>query len=326
MVKRIEVSYKTIIFTAVFALALWFLYTVRDIIITLFVSLLIMAILHPLVTRLTKFKIPRGVSIFLVYILVFGILGVAIGMIITPLAEETSNFASGLPEYLRNIRASTFFGQEVANNVLSQIVQIPGRIVQVGASFFSNIVLVIGSLVFAFYLLLARDKFDVQLASFIGDARSKKMCAVIDKLENKLGSWARGQLLLMLIIGIATFVGLFLLGIPYALPLAILAAILEIVPTLGPILAAIPAMIIGFGISPVIGLASAALALLIHQLENYLLVPKIMEKSAGVSPIVILLALAIGARLAGIVGVLISVPVLITVQVLLKEYLSQKSN
>ena len=134
----------------------------------------------------------------------------------------------------------------------------------------------------------------------------------------------RGQLLLMLAIGFATFLGLILLGIPYALPLAILAGLLEIVPTLGPIIAAIPSIIIGFGISPFIGFAAAFLGLLVHQLENYLLVPKIMEKSVGISPIITLLALAIGAKLAGIAGVFISMPVLITSQVLLKEYLSSK--
>ena len=134
----------------------------------------------------------------------------------------------------------------------------------------------------------------------------------------------RGQLLLMLAIGLATFLGLILLGIPYALPLAILAGLLEIIPTLGPIIAAIPSIIIGFGISPFIGFAVAFLALLVQQLESYFLVPKVMEKSVGVSPIVTLLALAVGAKLAGIAGVFISMPVLITSQVLLKEYLSSK--
>jgi predicted PurR-regulated permease PerM len=103
-----------------------------------------------------------------------------------------------------------------------------------------------------------------------------------------------------------------------------LAGLLEIVPYIGPIIAAIPAVIIGFGISPVIGLATAALALLIQQLENYVLVPKVMEKSVGVSPIVTLLSLAVGFKVAGIVGALISVPVVITLQVLSKEYILSK--
>jgi predicted PurR-regulated permease PerM len=128
----------------------------------------------------------------------------------------------------------------------------------------------------------------------------------------------------MLSIGLGTYIGLFLIGIPFALPLAILAGILEIIPILGPIVSAIPAIIIGFGISPVIGVAVTAVAFLVHQLEGYVLVPKIMEKSVGVSPLVVLVAITIGAKLLGVVGVIISVPFVITLQVLAKEYFLDK--
>jgi predicted PurR-regulated permease PerM len=260
----------------------------------------------------------------LVYVLVFGILGAATASLITPLIEETTSFVSNLPGYLGNLGFFSSLGGQALNNILTQVVQIPGQLLKLSASFFSNFVMTIGSLVFAFYLLLAREKLVGQLISFLGNQKGRQAAGVIDKLETRLGSWARGELLVMLTVGLATFVGLILLGIPYALPLSILAGLLEIVPTLGPIIAAIPSIIIGLGISPVMGLAVAALGLLVHQLENYLLVPKIMEKSVGISPIVILLSLAIGAKLAGIVGAIISVPVLITGQVLLKEYLNSR--
>lgn len=324
MIRKVEISHKTIIFTVVFGALLWFLYSVRDVIFALFASLLMMAILNPLVTRLTKFRIPRGVSVLLVYILVVGVLGATIASLVTPLVNETSSFAAGLPRYLENSRIPVFLGMETTNNLLSQLVQIPGQVLSLSVSFFSNLVMVIGSLVFAFYLLLAREKLGGQLSSFLGEEKGRRIAKMIDNLEFRLGGWMRGQLILMLAIGLATFLGLILLGIPYALPLAILAGLLEIVPTVGPIFAAIPSIIIGFGISPFIGFAAAFLGLLVHQIENYLLVPKIMEKSVGVSPIVTLLALAVGAKLAGIAGIFVSMPVLITGQVLLKEYLSSK--
>jgi predicted PurR-regulated permease PerM len=314
--KKIEISHRTIIFTVLFLLFLGFLFLVRDIILGLFVAILIMAILNPLVSRLTRFRIPRAVSILVTYILVFGIFGIAVASILTPLVEETAGFVNNLPYFLGNLG--------VAKELLGQVVALPGQIFKVGASLFSNLVLTLGSLVFAFYLLLARDKLEEQLVSFFGEEKSRNFGRIIDKLEIKLGGWARGELILMLAIGLATFLGLKLLGIPYALPLAILAGILEIIPTLGPIIAAIPSIIIGLGISPVMGLATAALAFLVHQLENYLLVPKIMEKSVGVTPIATLLSLAIGAKIAGIVGALIAVPILITLQVLLKEYFEKK--
>jgi len=129
----------------------------------------------------------------------------------------------------------------------------------------------------------------------------------------------------MFLVGVFTYIGLLLLGIEFALPLAILAGLLEIVPYVGPILAAVPAAIVGFGISPLMGAATIALAFLIQQLENYFLVPKIMQKSVGVSPLITLLALSIGFRLAGILGVVISVPVVITLQVLGKYYLTSRN-
>jgi predicted PurR-regulated permease PerM len=124
----------------------------------------------------------------------------------------------------------------------------------------------------------------------------------------------------MSVVGLGTYVGLFLIGVPFALPLALLAGILEIIPFLGPIFSAIPAILIGFGVSPLVGLGVAAVAFLVHQLEGYILVPKIMEKSVGVSPLVVLISLAIGAKLAGIMGVIVSVPLVITLEVLMKEY------
>jgi len=207
---------------------------------------------------------------------------------------------------------------------LAKVGDLPAQAAKVTISIFSNILGVLAVLFFAFYLLLSRDKLDDQLAAFFGKARSKEITKLIDTLEEKLGGWARGELTLMIVVGLSTYVGLRLLGIPFALSLAMLAGLLEIIPYIGPIIAAIPAVIIGFGISPVIGLATAALVFLVQQLENYLLVPKVMEKSVGVSPIITLLSLAIGFKVAGIVGALISVPAVITLQVISKEYLLSK--
>ena len=160
----------------------------------------------------------------------------------------------------------------------------------------------------------------LKVGFFFGDEKKKELGTIIDTLEKRLGGWARGEISLMLLVGVSTFIGLSLIGIPFALPLSILAGILEIVPYLGPVIAAIPSVIIGFGISPLTGFGVAALAFVIQQLENYVFVPKVMEKSVGVSPIITLLALAIGARVAGIVGMIISVPSVITLQVLIKQY------
>lgn len=324
MPKKIEISHKTIIFTVLFLIFLALLYFIRDIILQFFVALLIMTILNPLVARLSKFKIPRAVSIIVVYVLTLGAIGVVLAGIIPPLVDQTTTFVNNLPKYIDDLAIPNAVVEPVVNQLFSTLGELPAQAAKTTISVFSNIFNVVLVLIFAFYLLMARSKQDEQLTMFFGKEKGKKIAKTIDMLEFKLGGWARGQLILMFLIGLMTYLGLRLLGIPYALPLAILAGLFELIPYAGPLMAAIPVVIIGFSISPLIGVAVTALAFLIQQLENYLIVPKIMGKSVGVSPIVILLALAVGFRIAGAMGALISIPVFITIQVFVKEYVDSK--
>jgi len=321
MFRKIEISHRTILFTVFFLLFLGFVYLVRDIILELFVALLLMTILEPLVGFLAKIKIPRAISVLITYVLVIGFLGGIIALIIPTLVDQTTSFVNALPGYISNLGITQALSSQIVNGFLSSAGNAPGEIFQFTFSLFNNVFAIVTVLVFAFYMLLAREKLEDQLGIFFGDEKKKELGKVIDQLEIRLGGWARGELVLMFMIGLGVYLGLRLVGIPFALPLAILSGILEIVPFLGPIISAVPGIIIGFGMSPLVGVGVTILYFLVHQLENYILVPKIMEKSVGVSPIVTLIALTVGARLAGIVGIIISVPTVIAIQVLSKEYL-----
>lgn len=316
MPRKIEISHRTIIFTVFLLIFLWFLYYIKDIIIELFIALLLTAILEPLVNFFAKIKISRGFAVLISYILFFGIFGGSFSLLVPVLVEQTTSFVSFLPGFLSTIPNIGSLSSEI----LTRLGNLPAEIIKFTFSIFGNIFSVLTVLVFAFYMLLSRGKLDDSLGSFFGDERKKQITHFISSLEVRLGGWARGQLILMLSIGLTTFVGLTILGIPYALPLAILAGILEIIPYLGPIVASVPSILIGFGISPVAGTGVLIMTILIQQLENYILVPKIMEKSVGVSPIITLLALAIGARLSGITGMIISIPLVITLQVVFNSF------
>ena len=320
MVKKVEISHKTIIFAVLLLLGLWFLYFIRDLILGLFVAFILMSILDPLVTTLSRVKIPRGIAILISFLVFFGVLGGAFSLVIPPLVEQTKSFVSALPVYLSNIGVAQNISEEVVNSYLTQLGSLPGEVVKFVFSVFSDILTVVMVVAFRAYMLMGREKLEEGLGAFFGDERKKGLIDVIVKLENRLGGWARGEILLMLLVGVSTFIGLTLIGIPFALPLAILAGLLEIVPNLGPTIAAVPSIIIGLGISPLTGLGAAGLAILIQQVENYVFVPKVMEKSVGVSPIMTLVALAIGVRIAGVVGMIVSVPTVIVLQVLLKQY------
>jgi predicted PurR-regulated permease PerM len=324
MPSKVEVSHKTVVFTVVFILLLLFLFYIKDIILQFFVALVIMASFNPTVTKLTKFKIPRVLAVIFVYIIFFAVLSFAIYALVPVLIAQTGGFVTHLPDYLDRLGIPSVIRDQILSVFLVQIGELPSRIAKATISVFSNVLGVFTVLIFAFYLLLSREKFDDVIALFFGDDKKASISRLVDKLESKLGGWARGELFLMFLVGSFTFVGLTLLSIPFALPLAILAGIFEIIPIIGPTVSAIPSVIIGFSISPVTGVAAASLAFLIQQVENYVFVPRVMQASVGVNPIVTLLSLAIGFRLAGIVGGLIAIPVVIALQVLLKEYLSSR--
>lgn len=325
MPRKVEISHKTIIFIVFFLGSLWFLYFIRDIVLQLFVALLLVSILNPLIVKLSKYKVPKILSILLSYILIFGLLGTAIASILPPLIEQTTNLANSLPFFFQSSDLPKYINEDLIKQGVSQLGSVPSQIIKAGFSLFGNILSIFTVAIFAFYLLLVRDRFDSNLEFLFGKEKTKGVITVVNTLEVKLGSWARGQLLLMLLIGMLSYIGFIVLGIPYALPLAMLAGIFEIIPYIGPILASIPAIILGFSISPFLGFAAVGLAVLIQQLENYVFVPKITEKSTGVSPIITLLSLAIGFRLAGIVGMIISIPIVIIIQTLVQYKYSSLS-
>ena len=320
--KKIEISHRTVIFAVLFIAAVLFVYFIRDVIVQIFAALVIMTILNPTVTRLQKFKIPRALSILIVYIIVFMFIGFAIAQIVPAVVEQTQRFLEVFTtSYLGEVYIPEEIAEQIRIEINNRIGDLTSQGVQIGVSLLGNVLTVITVLIFALYFLLARDKLDDHLGLLLRDAKKQKRIEkVIDTLEHKLGGWARAEIVLMLMVGVTTYIGLVILGIPFALPLAVIAGLLELVPTIGPILAAVPAVIVGLGISPLTALAVAALAFLIQQVEAYVFVPKIMQKSAGVNPIVTLLALVVGLKVAGIVGALLSVPVVITAQVLMDEY------
>jgi predicted PurR-regulated permease PerM len=128
----------------------------------------------------------------------------------------------------------------------------------------------------------------------------------------------------MVIVGSLNYIGLTLIGIKYALPLAVLAGLLEVVPNLGPTIAAIPAVLVGFSQSPFLGVSALAVAVLVQQLENNLIVPLVMKKAVGLNPIITLMAFIIGGKLAGVLGVLLSVPVVVVLKTFFLEFLNKK--
>ncbi len=320
MVNKIEISHKTIIFTLVLLILFWLVYQIKDIILLLFISFILTSALSSPVERVEKTGLPRVLAILVIYLILFTIMALVGTWIFPPLVNQSMRLAIKLPEFFNSVLPNSHLNIET---LIQQIIPVGGGVIRFSLGIFNNIITLIALFVFTFYFLLERKNLKNDLFNFVGTEKSQVFLSIITEIESKLGAWVRGQLTLMTIVGVFTFLGLTLLKVDYALPLAILAGLLEIVPIIGPIISSIPAILVGLSVSPGLALIVAVLYLLVQQLENNLFVPTVMRKAVGISPLVTILALMIGSRLAGVVGALLSVPVVVVCQIILSFYLKK---
>ena len=211
--------------------------------------------------------------------------------------------------------------QEIAQQLLSRVGELPQNLLKLIVGLFGNFLNVLTVLVMSFYILLERNKLDKYISVFSNEPSRSKSLAVAREVENGLGSWVRGELVLMFVVGLLTYIGLIFLGLDIALPLAILAGFLEIVPNVGPVISSIPSVLVALTIHPLTAAATVSWYFLVQFLENNLLVPKIMQKAVGVHPLVSLLGLMIGFRLGGPVGAILALPLIITLRIVVRQYL-----
>jgi predicted PurR-regulated permease PerM len=313
---KIEVSHKTIVFTAFFLIFLWFLYRIRYIILLLFVAVILMSSLSPLVDRLEKRKIPRGLAILFFYAIIWGLISFGIASLVPPLVEQSTKFISFLPQFLANLS----WGKLDISIFQSHLSLLPQQIIKLVVGIFNNLVSIFTLMVIVFYLIMERKNLKKYLVYFFGSGdREKQAEHFIDLLEHKLGGWMRGELVLMLIIGLLSYIGLSFLGVQFAIPLAFLAGLMEIIPNLGPTISMVPAILVAWGSSPILALAVFALYFVIQQLENNLIVPRVMKKAVGLSPLVTIISLLIGFRIAGVAGAVLAVPSVLLSELIINQ-------
>ncbi|MFH0864072.1 MAG: AI-2E family transporter [Candidatus Gottesmanbacteria bacterium] len=323
MPTKVEISSRTILFTLGTIALVWFLLEIREIILLLFLVFILMAALRPTIDRLVRFRIPKVIAVLLVYLVFIFFIGLLGGSILPQLVTQTIRFWEKLPEIINRI--IPFVPLNFAF-ITQQLSPVGGDLLKVTLGFFSNFLTILTIIILTFYLLLEREDLEESFKSLFGEEKGNRIIEILWKIEEKLGAWIRGQVVLMFLIGLLSFIGLTALGVDYALPLAITAGLLEIVPFVGSIIASIPAILVAFVVSPVLALAVIALYFIIHQSEGNLIAPTVMKKAVGLPPVVTLIALMIGAKLAGILGALLAIPAVVVLQVILQELTIKKSD
>lgn len=209
--------------------------------------------------------------------------------------------------------------QDFTAGIEDKLLQAGGGVLTVFKSIFSGIVMIVATFVLSFYLALQENGVRKFLQFITPKQYEDHILDLWQRSQKKLGNWLQGQLLLGFIIGVLVFIALSILGIPYAPILALLAAIFELVPVAGPIIAAIPAVLLAFLISPIKGILTLVVYFIIQQTENHIIVPNVMKKAVGLNPVVIIIALLVGAKLGGIIGMLLAVPTAAVLMEILRE-------
>lgn len=325
--QEVTISPRSIIFASLFFLFLYFIYYIHSILVLFFLSFIVMVALNPAVTKLeTKFRLPRLVSILIVYLVAIITLALMIAIIVPPLFFQLYNLLKTinvpfLEDTIKDFQFTLLELTQLADKVGSSVTMVFSIITSTFTGVFTFFTLI----VISFYLILDRPYLHLKLGWF---TKSKKNILaakeLLDSIEQQLGGWVRGQVILMSVIGALTFSGLSLLAIPYALPLAIIAGFLEILPNLGPTIAAIPAILIALiSFGPVMAGFVALFYIIVQQLENNLIVPKIMRDNADVNPLVSILSMLIGFRMLSIVGALLAVPTYIVLRALYSAWWKQ---
>ncbi|MEK7535637.1 MAG: AI-2E family transporter [Patescibacteria group bacterium] len=315
---NIQVTSASIIKAVVILVALYAMYRVRDVVLVLLTSLVIATAIEPGVKWLCARKLPRVLSVLLIYLLVISIVLLITLIFIPPMLTEISRISDVLPQYLSNVQINTVIpGGEFFSpaSIKDGIEVIRSALAGLSQGFFQTIALVFGGafsavliLVISFYLAVEEKGIENFLRVIIPLPREQYAVGLWRRTQGKIGKWLQGQLLLAIVVGVLVFLGLTILSVPYATTLAVLAAILEIIPVFGPILSAIPAAIVGFSVSPSLGFMVMGLYVIIQQFENHLITPLVITKIVGIPPIIVIVALLVGAKLAGFLGLILAVP------------------
>ena len=337
--KGVSISTGTIIRIIIILLVLGFLFLIKDVIALLFVAVILSAAFDPLVDWLQTKKIPRALSILGVYIiflsvvagLIFGLAGPVKQQVIDIARDaNTSQFYQKIDEGLKSLRQFDFGENTKAVNeglgvLTSNLSKATSGIFSFVVSLFGGVISFFIILVITFYLVVEEEGMKRFVRTLTPVRHQPYVTQLINRIQHRMGYWLRGQLILSFIVFCLVYLGLSILGIKYALILALVAGLFEIIPYLGPLMSAIPAVFFAFAQSPSKAIMVVVLYFIIQQIENQLIVPKVMGKSVGLNPIIVILSILIGARVAGVVGAILAVPVATALAVYIEDIVGDKN-
>jgi len=341
VIKTVTLTILTIYFWTLFG-------ELTEILLVLLVAIILSAAISPVVGFLEKYKVPRALSIVMLYVILLGIVFIVLTSLIPLIIKQLTDFANYLIDLIKNVEqegvkaipfidyitlyvdkeqlVTTIQGSldSIANNIgtftkeaLSTITSVITNIVSWGGYGLTV-------LVATFFIVLDESGFESFVISLLPDRYKKYFTKQGKAIALKLGAWLRGQIVLSFTIGLIAFIMLSLLGVEYAFTIAIVTAIAEFVPIVGPLISAVPATLLALSQSSTLALMVLISYLILNTIESNIIAPLIMKKSVGLNPLAIIFAMLIGFKLIGPIGIFLAIPVASAIMVIVNNYASKK--
>lgn len=303
-------------------LFLWLLLKLSGVISAFFIAYILMASLSPFVNFLEKNRFPRIIAILIPYLLIITVFIFLIVPFYSIFTNQLFDAIKKGPSYIQIFSNSLAFrirAQDVNSLIQIAVSNVERNLFDVTKNVLSTAVIFFVVIVLNIYLLFYRFELTKAILELFPKKQRSQAAETLLEINQKFGSWFRGQVILSISIGVLSWIALTIIGIPYALPLSIFAGILEVIPTIGPLISAIPAVLIAFSISPATAGLVVIAYIVIQQLENHILVPQVMKQAVNLNPIIVILAVLSGSELFGIIGAFLSIPFVSFIVVLAKE-------
>ncbi|MBU6415105.1 AI-2E family transporter [Patescibacteria group bacterium] len=317
----LEISYQTFLRFFLVLAGFIALFVIRDVILAVLFAVVIASAIEPFIEWGKQYKFPRLLSVVIVYALalaaIIGVIFLVVPLILNDLQGFLQSYATYQQKFLKEIEqlsgipVATLFSGGIADLFIagaSRLVGFSSNVLGVSAFVFGGAASAIIILVVSFYLATQERGIEnfLRLVSPLED--ENYIIDLWQRSQKKMGQWLQAQILLALFVGVLVYLALTIVGVEYSLILGLLAAAFEIVPVIGPVLAAAPATFLAFLQSPILALYVIVIFFFIQQTESHLIVPVVMRRAVGLNPLIVVVALLVGAELGGIVGLLLAVP------------------
>jgi predicted PurR-regulated permease PerM len=317
---------------------------VRIVVAPLLVAMVVVYLLNPIVSRLTARSIPRGLATILTYLVFLGIMAVGLRFLIPVIADQVSAFAKTVPDLLDRAQASLtdtlrrLGAKNVKTNELFESLTPTGdagsfisRIFSLTQSVLHILVVWVLGMVLAAYLLIDLPKIQRGAMSLLPQARREEVKSIGEQIGRALGGFFRGQLLVALFVGLASMLGLYIVGLPYWALVGAIAGLTNLIPLIGPFIGAVPAVFIAFTTNSSEGLlhldpgwplaiGSVVVLLIVQQIDNHIISPNVVARTVKLHPVTVMLGLLVGGTLAGLLGMVLAVPTIASIKIVLLHY------